>query len=489
MVDDPDLALDYPARYLFSFLQHHGMLGVYGSPQWRTVTGGSREYVRRVGAGLPDVRLGTKVTSVLETADGVEITDGNGEVSTYDAVVIATHPDQALAMLAEPTTLQRDVLAAMPYSPNTAQLHTDTSVLPSEPSTPGRPGTSSARATTAGQVTVTYDLTRLQRLDTDTHYLVTLGGTDLVDPAKVIETMEYAHPIYTPESVAAQRRLPEIETSRLAFAGAYHGWGFHEDGARSGLAAAERLGFELARRPTGRAASRPARAGRLRDHHPAPAPPAVPARVHLRLATAGWSTSTRCPRRAVRRRSRPATTSASPDRTIRENVDAFLATRGIDLDGGRVLMLANPRALGYSFNPISVFWCHDRAGALAGTILEVHNTYGDRHAYLVHTDEHGKAEVDKAMYVSPFHDVSGRYEISAPVPGDTVAVSITLRHTSGPAFTASMTGYSVAGRPPLRAALSALVGSARIRIQGIGLWLRRLPVRPRPHHTRQEGVQ
>ena len=92
-------------------------------------------------------------------------------------------------------------------------------------------------------MTVTYDLTRLQRLPTDTHYLVTLGGDDLVDPATVIARRDYAHPIYTPESVAARGRLPEIATDRLAFAGAYHGWGFHEDGARSGLAAAERLGF------------------------------------------------------------------------------------------------------------------------------------------------------------------------------------------------------------------------------------------------------
>jgi predicted NAD/FAD-binding protein/DUF1365 family protein len=482
---DPDLALDYPARYLFSFLQHHGMLGVFGSPQWRTVTGGSREYVRRVGDGLRDVRLGTKITSVLETADGVELTDGNGEVSTYDAVVIATHPDQALTMLAEPTDLQRGVLSAMPYASNTAQLHTDTSLLPNEPN---------ARASwnflrprdTAGRVTVTYDLTRLQRLDTDTHYLVTLGGTDLVDPATVIETMEYAHPIYTPESVAAQRRLPEIETSRLVFAGAYHGWGFHEDGARSGLAAVERLGFEWpATDRTPRRTAEPVVYETTIRHQRR-----QPFRHGFTYGSHSWLVDLDAlpePRRTASFEARDHL--GSPDLTIRENVDAFLAGRGIDLDGGQVLMLANPRALGHGFNPISVFWCHDRSGELAGTILEVHNTYGDRHAYLVHTDEHGRAEVDKAMYVSPFHDASGRYEISAPVPGDKVAVSIALRHTTGPAFTASLIGYAVAGRPPRRAALSALVGSARIRIQGIGLWLRRLPVRPRPHHSRQEGVQ
>ena len=484
---DPDLALDYPARYLFAFLQHHGMLGVFGSPQWRTVTGGSHDYVRRVAAALPDVRTGTKVTSVLETADGVEITDGNGAVSTYDAVVVAAHPDQALAMLAEPTDLQRDVLAAMPYSANTAHLHTDTSLLPRETNARASWNFRRPRDTT-GQVTVTYDLTRLQRLDTDTHYLVTLGGTDLIDPATIIETMEYAHPIYTPESVAAQRRLPEIETSRLAFAGAYHGWGFHEDGARSGLAAAERLGFDWPQTETGdapRAATEPVVYATTVRHQRR-----QPFRHGFTYGSHSWLVdldALPAPRRTASFEARDHL--GVPERSIRENVDAFLAARGVDLDGGQVLMLANPRALGYCFNPISVFWCHDRAGVLAGTILEVHNTYGDRHAYLVHTDEHGRAEVDKSMYVSPFHDVSGRYEVHAPLPGETATVSITLHHDEGPSFTASLVGAPLTGRPPLRAALSPILGSTRIRLQGIRLWLRRLPIRHRPDHQRQEGVQ
>ena len=313
---DPDVALDYPARYLFSFLDHHGMLAVFGSPTWRTVTGGSREYVGRVAAALPDVRTGTKITSVVETAGGVEVTDGNGVVTAYDAVVIATHPHQALAMLADATTAQREVLGAMPYSPNTALLHTDTSVLPATRNAwaswnfrrPADAGT--------GEVTVTYDLTRLQRLPTDTHYLVTLGGEDLVDPASVLDRMEYEHPLYTPASVAAQARLPEIATDRVVFAGAYHGWGFHEDGARSGLAAAERLGADLAallplvEEVAQRPSSKPPDALR-RDDHPHPAY-AVQARVHPPLARCGWSTSTTSPTTACSAGSRPATTSATP---------------------------------------------------------------------------------------------------------------------------------------------------------------------------------
>ena len=244
---DPRLSLRYPARYLFEFLDHHGMLTVFGSPTWRTVVGGSVEYVTRVAAGLDDVRLGTPVRSVTESGDAVVVEDAHGALEVYDSVVIAAHPHQALAILGAPTAEQRDVLAAMPYSQNVAQLHTDQSVLPQS---------SGARASwnfwqregTSGGVLVTYDMTRLQRLDTGPErLLVTLTGSACVDPSTVLDTMHYEHPLYTPESVAAQRRLPTINTPRIAFAGAYHGWGFHEDGAAAGLRAAERLG---ARWPT-----------------------------------------------------------------------------------------------------------------------------------------------------------------------------------------------------------------------------------------------
>ena len=130
---DPATSLDYPARYLFTFLEHHGMLGVFGSPEWRTVTGGSATYVAAVAAGLQEVRLETKVTSVHELADGVEVTDGSGATTRFDAVVVATHPSHALAMLESPTDLQREVLSALPYSSNPALLHTDASLLPTAP--------------------------------------------------------------------------------------------------------------------------------------------------------------------------------------------------------------------------------------------------------------------------------------------------------------------------------------------------------------------
>lgn len=487
---DPATSLDYPARYLFTFLQHHGMLSVFGSPEWRTVTGGSRTYVAAIEADLPDVRLDTKVTSVCEVADGVEVTDGSGATTTFDAVVIATHPSHALGMLEEPTDLQRELLSALPYSSNPALLHTDTSLLPD--ALDARASWNFFRpASETGVVTVTYDLTRLQRLPTDTHYLVTLGGEDLVDPATVIDRMEYEHPLYTPESVAASRRLPEINTERIAFAGAYHGWGFHEDGARSGLAAATHLGLPWTRSTTVLPA--PGRFETTIRHTRR-----TPIRRSFEHTSTCWLVDLDdLPDHGRLARFEARDHLGSPEASLRANVEAFLADNGVTLGAGErpgtILMAAHPRSLGYCFNPISVFWCFDDQGRQAGVVVEVHNTYGDRHAYLVHPDEQGRARTDKAMYVSPFHGVDGTYDIAVPIPTDRLHVAVTLRghDTDAPGgsapFSASLTGSRT--DVPVRKTLgSALRGSALIRAHGIWLWARRLPIRPRPRH-RQEGVQ
>lgn len=239
----PTTAMQYPARYLFSFLEHHGMLSIGGSPQWRTITGGSRSYVDKVAKALTQVRLNTPVTALRRTAAGVELSDEDGQTYRFDAAVVATHPHQALKLLAEPTQDEREVLGAIAYSVNATLLHSDTSVLPSSG---GAQASWNYRmdscATSADQVLVSYDMNRLQRLDAGGRYLVTLGGAAVVDPSLVLDRMVYEHPVYTPSSVAAQQRLPGLDDERIVFAGAYHGWGFHEDGARSGRSAAHRLG-------------------------------------------------------------------------------------------------------------------------------------------------------------------------------------------------------------------------------------------------------
>ncbi|MFS8201507.1 NAD(P)/FAD-dependent oxidoreductase [Streptomyces sp. CWNU-52B] len=240
---DAATAQRYPAVYLFRFLANHGLLSVGHSPLWRTVTGGSRAYVDRVAKHVDAVHTSTPVRAVRRHHDRAEITTEDGTTETYDSVVLAVHPDQALRLLADPTRRERDVLGAFRYSRNTTLLHTDTSPLPRA----GR-----ARASWnylmpscdagADRVRVSYDMSRLQRLDAPETYVVTLGGEDRVDPDRVLARMVYEHPVYTPESVAAQRRLPTLNTAVTAYAGAYHGWGFHEDGCRSGVTAAEALG-------------------------------------------------------------------------------------------------------------------------------------------------------------------------------------------------------------------------------------------------------
>ncbi len=236
-------ALDYPARYLFIFLDNHGMLSVAGSPQWRTITGGSRIYVERLAKELHAVHTATPVRSVSRSAGLVEIHDDCDDVARFDRVVMATHADDALRLLAYPTTRERAVLSAFGYSTNVTYLHADESVLPRV--TRARSSWNyllpDCDADVEG-VLVSYDMNRLQSLPSGTPHLVTLNATARIDPELVIARMVYEHPIYTLASVAAQRHLPALNDGTIAFAGAYHGWGFHEDGCRSGVAAAASLG-------------------------------------------------------------------------------------------------------------------------------------------------------------------------------------------------------------------------------------------------------
>lgn len=242
---DPVTALRYPARYLFRFLAHHGMLTIGDSPVWRTVTGGSHAYVDRIAEQVHSVRTATPVRTVRRHSDGVEIVTEDGTTEEYDAVVVATHPDQALALLADPTAEEKRTLGAFRYSRNPTLLHTDTTLLPrSRGAAASWNYVMPSCAADADRVTVSYDMNRLQRLDAPERFVVTLNGADRVDPGLVRARMVYEHPVFTPESVAAQERLPALSGPVTAFAGAYHGWGFHEDGCRSGAEAASALGVD-----------------------------------------------------------------------------------------------------------------------------------------------------------------------------------------------------------------------------------------------------
>jgi uncharacterized protein len=237
----PSTIRDFPARYLIRFLANHGMLTVKNSPQWRTVSGGSREYVARIADGLQGrVNVGTPVESIARDDNGVTV---NG-AHRFDRIVIAAHPDQALRMLDDPTADERSVLGAFHYSSNQTVLHTDSSLLPRA---------AGARAswnylldacsTSRPLVHVTYHLNRLQALREPVDYCVTLNETTRIGAAHELRRMTYEHPIYTHESLAAQAHLPRLQGARNTYyCGAYHGWGFHEDGCVSGLRAALALG-------------------------------------------------------------------------------------------------------------------------------------------------------------------------------------------------------------------------------------------------------
>ncbi len=236
-------ALDYPAAYLFAFLDHHGFLVLNDAPTWHTVVGGSRTYVGAITSRLDVVRTRTRVTAVSRKPDAVELDDELGAHHTFDQVVLATHADDALALLTDAGDDEQEVLGAFGYSRNVTHLHRDESVLPAR-----RTGRASWNYRLDGCRTVTdrsrvsYWMNRLQGHPESDPLVVTLNPGDGETPSDVVATMTYLHPTYTAASVAAQRRLAGLNTDRIAFAGAYHGWGFHEDGCRSGVAAAEALG-------------------------------------------------------------------------------------------------------------------------------------------------------------------------------------------------------------------------------------------------------
>ncbi len=171
-----------------------------------------------------------------------------------------------------------------------------------------------------------------------------------------------------------------------------------------------------------------------------------------------------------------------PGPAMRADIDGYLAEQGVDLRGGSIHMLTNARVLGHAFNPLTVYWCHDPDGALNCVIAEVHNTYGGRHRYLLRTDEHDRAQTAKEFYVSPFYEVAGHYTMSLPEPADRLALSITLHPPHGAPFVASVSGrrHPAHGTALIRLLLgrpwTTFAVSARIRWQGIKLYVRGLPI-------------
>ena len=243
---DPKLFNEFPAHYFVQFFNNHGFLSVSSQPQWQVIRGGSRSYVEPLTRPYRDrVRLTTPVESVRRFADHVEVKSRTGEAEKFDHVIIATHSDQALAMLADPSDAERDVLGAIPYQENLAILHTDSGLLPRKRAAWASWNYHIPREE-LGRVAVTYYMNMLQTIRAPADFCVTLNRPERVDQEKILRRFIYHHPVYTRRGPFAQKRHDQINgVNRTYFCGAYWGYGFHEDGVNSALAVCKHFGKTL----------------------------------------------------------------------------------------------------------------------------------------------------------------------------------------------------------------------------------------------------
>ena len=233
---DPQQMLAFPASYFVRFFANHGLLNIKDRPQWRVIKGGSREYVKKLTAPFKDrIRLNQAVVSVKRLPTHVEVQTTAGVSEHFDALFIATHSDQALAMLSDPGRQEQIVLGAIPYQKNDVVLHTDTSLLPHKRRT-WAAWNYLRRQDSQRRVSVTYNMNLLQGIQAPDTFCVTLNDTQNIDPDKIIRTLQYDHPVYTQAGIAAQQRHREINGQRRTwYCGAYWRSGFHEDGVVSAL--------------------------------------------------------------------------------------------------------------------------------------------------------------------------------------------------------------------------------------------------------------
>ncbi len=238
----PQEMFDFPAVFVLRFLDNHNLLNARGHHSWRTIRGGSHRYVEALIRPFRDrIQLRTPVAALHRDRTGVDLVTTEGRRQRFDEVIVATHSDQALSLLAEPSPAERQILAAIPYQPNRATLHTDESVLPRRER--ARASWNFHRPTNGnGELRLTYDMSRLQSLEAQPPFCVSLNMDERIDAVKVLRRFDFAHPLFTPPAVAAQRRHAEISgADRVHYCGAYWGNGFHEDGVVSALEVARRF--------------------------------------------------------------------------------------------------------------------------------------------------------------------------------------------------------------------------------------------------------
>ena len=232
---EPVAVLDMPVKFLVRFFANHGLLQLKDRPTWHVIEGGSREYVRKLTDGHRDrIRLNSPVESLNRFDDGIELYTASGGVEVFDYVFLACHSDQAVSILRDPSNAERSVLGAIPYQRNEAILHTDEALMPKRRKA-WAAWNYHVPKKTGSHVAVTYNMNILQGLPAENQYLVTLNNDREINPEKVIRTIQYEHPVFSRESVAAQERQRDLNKDRTFFCGAYWKNGFHEDGVVSAL--------------------------------------------------------------------------------------------------------------------------------------------------------------------------------------------------------------------------------------------------------------
>ncbi|KZN39147.1 NAD(P)/FAD-dependent oxidoreductase [Pseudoalteromonas luteoviolacea] len=238
--------LDFEIQFFIRFFYNHGLLDVAGRPQWYVIPGGSKQYIAPLTQSYADkIRLSANIQGVTRDNNGVEILFDNGSVERFDEVVFACHSDQALGLLTDASDIEKEVLGAISYTPNSVVLHTDISLLPKRKAAwaswnylldQGR----------SRPATVTYQMNILQKLDSNQQFCVTLNNDEQIASDKVIQKFEYFHPVFNTQSIQAQKRKDEVDgANKTYFCGAYWFNGFHEDGVKSAVDVAKKLGVEF----------------------------------------------------------------------------------------------------------------------------------------------------------------------------------------------------------------------------------------------------
>jgi hypothetical protein len=426
-----DQMLKFPVATMIRFCHNHGLIQVANRPQWWTVTGGARNYVEKILAGI--ARQAPEHPRAPHRARRrwrARVTDQGTE--HFDQVVLATHSDQSLALLAQPTAQEREVLGAIRYQPNRAVLHTDTSVLPAAPRRLGRlelraRPRPTARARESARVCLHYLLNQLQPLPFAQPVVVSLNPVRDMQPAPGHWQYEYAHPVFD--------WAPSARSSRWALQGQHTPGSAAPGRATASMKTAQvrpgrgaPTGWQLLQAPL----------GWPHDHEPPPRPPS-PCSALARCATRGCGRKARVclptfflmlPMRSWRTQRHGALAvnrrgaisfhdvDHGDGRSAEQGgalawLDELLRTEGIHDATGEVWLHCYPRVLGYTFKPVSFWYCHRADGSLRAIVVEVNNTFGERHCYLLDAPQYGvEQQARKVFHVSPFCEVSGRLPLS-----------------------------------------------------------------------------